>query len=112
MANVTPSKNGRLNGSAPALIRHGLTFVVGLVAGVFALAMAYADVEATGEQVVTNTGGIAANVGSINTLVTDVQVIGQRFEDERAVNKEFRAGTSRKLDRILSRLPRRERPVR
>lgn len=104
-------ENGRkrLSGAAPALIKHILILLGGLIAGVFAMGLLYADVLATGKKADDNRERVEAIEQSINDMVVEQKVLIQRFNSEQKENEKFRDGTGSKLDRILLRLPRRER---
>ena len=102
----------RFSGSAPALIRHVMAIVGGLVVAVFAMGLLYADVLATGKKADDNRVRVEAIERSINEMVVEQKVLIQRFDDEQENLKEFRDRTGNALERILDRLPRRERPLR
>ncbi len=98
----------RLNGAAPALLRHVFYILGGLIAGVFAMGLLYADVMATGKNADDNRARVEAIEESLNTLNADQKVLIRRFDDAKKINEKFRDKTGDKLDRILERLPRRE----
>ena len=102
----------RINGNAPALVRHVLAILAAGVAGVFALGLIYADVLATGKKADENRTAIEAIKDSINEMAAEQRVMIQRFDDEKEDNTKFRDRTINTLDLILQRLPRRERPAR
>lgn len=113
MANGTASRpNGRINGSAPALIKHLLAMLVAGIGGVFALGLVYGDVLATGKKADENRTAIEAIEDSIHEMAAEQKVMIQRLDDEQENSRTFRERTGNALDRILLRLPRRERPVR
>lgn len=101
-----------INGGFPALLQHAATLLVAIVATIVAVTLLYADVRATEEETEDNRARVEAIERSINEVTTQQKLLIQRFDIEQEANKEFRDKTSNALDKILDRLPRRERPVR
>ena len=101
-----------INGGAPALIKHVFYLLGGLIVGAFAMGLLYGDVLATGVKADENRERVEAIEKSMNELTVQQRVLIERMKSEGRWNAEFRGKTSRALERILERLPTRERPPR
>lgn len=109
------TKNGLqrfVNGAAPALIRHILWLLGILGAVVVSGTLLYAEMRINMENTSDNRTRVEAIEKSINEVTTQQKLLIQRSDMEKEANREFRNKTSNTLDKILDRLPRRERPIR
>jgi len=109
------SKNGisrLINGGTSALARNVLWLLFTLGAVVVSSTLLYAQIKNNIEDTSKNRTRVEAIERSMNEVTTQQRLLIQRFDTEKEANKEFRNKTSSTLDKILDRLPRRERPVR
>ena len=108
-------KNGLqrfVNGAAPALIKHVLGLLGVLGAVIISGTLLYAEMRTNIKNTDDNRTRVEAIEKSINEVTTQQKLLIQRSDMEKEANREFRNKTSDTLDKILDRLPRRERPVR
>ncbi len=101
-----------IDGGAPALIKHifGVLAVMGAV--LIAGTLLFAEVKATEEKAEQNRQRVEAIERDINEVTTQQRLLLQSTVTEQKLNEKFRDKTSSTLERILDRLPRRERSPR
>lgn len=93
-------------------VRNAVWLLFTLGAVVVSSTLLYAEMKTNISETTENRSRVEAIEKSINEVTTQQRLLIQRFDIEKEANKEFRHKTSRTLDKILDRLPRRERPAR
>lgn len=109
------SKNGisrLINGSNSTLVKNAVWLLCTLGAVVISSTLLYAEMKTNVKETTENRTRVEVIEQSINEITTHQRLLGQAFDLEKEANKEFRNKTTNTLDKILDRLPRRERPVR